>query len=271
MNPDWSKPGIHHGVAFEDYLALRAVSAHGLMQIERSPAHYRTSIETPHAPSAAQALGTLTHLCVLEPEEYRQRVRVAPAVDRRTKAGKETFAAFEAEVTAIPDAMIATAEQDTKARAMRESVMAQPFARALLADGAAEVTLLWDQDGTFCKARPDWLCSGHEVIVDLKTAADASEQAFAKACGNYRYHLQAAWYQDAVMRVGLGDRVFVFIAVEPEPPYAAGLYQIDDQALRVGRIRYERALETYRECVATNDWPGYAREIRTIELPKWAL
>lgn len=263
---------IINGLPFADYLKQDAISAHGLMQIERSPLHFRQSRLTPHAPTPAQALGTLTHLAVLEPDDYARRVRVAPECDRRTKAGKETAAAFDAECAEI-GAIVATAEQDALARAMREAVMAQPFARALLADGQAETTLQWtDADtGLACKARPDWLCAGHQVIVDLKTARDASEQAFAKACGNFAYHLQASWYQDAVRACGLGERDFVFLAVEPEPPYAVALYQLDDEALRVGRIRARQALERYAECLAADRWPGYAKEILTLSIPRWAL
>jgi len=73
---------------FSDYLALDAMSAHGLMQIERSPAHYRHAIDTPHAPTPAQALGTAAHMAILEPDHYEAHAHVAPNVDRRTKAGK---------------------------------------------------------------------------------------------------------------------------------------------------------------------------------------
>lgn len=261
---------VIYGLPFPEYIRLPAVSAHGLMLIERSPMHYRASIEAPRAPTAAQALGTLTHLAVLEWDEYQRSVRVAPEADRRTKAGKEALAAFESECEAN-SWTVATPEQDAKARAMREAVMAQPFARALFADGHAEVTLRWRIGGADCKARPDWLCAGHDVIVDLKTAIDASPAAFAKASGNFKYHLQAAWYTDAAEWVGLGARAFVFIAVEPEPPHGVGLYKLDDGAIHAGRVRYQRALETYLGCKRTGDWPGYARDIQTIELPRWAL
>lgn len=265
-------PEITHGIPFEDYLAIDAISAHGLMQIERSPSHFWHSRQTPRAPTPAQQLGTLTHLCVLEHDAYLATVRVAPDVDRRTKNGKEAAAAFESECAEI-GATVATPEQDAKARAMREAVMAQPFARALLDDGRAEVTMQWTDaaTGVNCKARADWVCAGHEVICDLKTAADASERAFAKACGQWSYHIQAAHYVDAALACGLGERAFVFVAVEPEPPHAVGLYQIDEEALCVGRIRRNRALETYCECLASDVWPGYATEILTLSLPKWAL
>lgn len=261
---------VEVGIPFADYLKIDACSAHGLMLIERSPAHYRASIEAPRAPTPAQALGTLAHLLILEPDREASEVAVAPAVDGRTKAGKEAKEAFARE---SEGKLIVTKDDMTKARAMRESVMAQPYARALLEDGQAESTLLWKdhETGLNCKARPDWLCGGHAVTVDLKTACDASPDGFAKASGQYTYHMQSGHYTDAAIACGLGERTFVFIVVETEPPYAVGLYQLDAEAIFVGRQRIRRALETYARCRESGEWPGYATEIKTLSLPKWAL
>ena len=186
--------GIHHDMPFDTYLSLPAVSSHGLMLIERSPAHYRASISTPRASTPAQQLGTLTHMAVLEWDRYQSSVVVAPDVDRRTKAGKEADAEFRAAVSENPDAVIATTEQDAKARTMREAVMGHPSARAMLEDGQAETTLLFELLGVNGKARPDWLPTGYPVIVDLKTAADARPSEFARASARYGYALQAAFY-----------------------------------------------------------------------------
>jgi hypothetical protein len=126
-------------------------------------------------------------------------------------------------------------------------------------------------DGIRCKARPDWVCDGHPVICDLKTARDASAHEFSRAAGNYQYHLQASWYSDAAQTCGLGERAFVFLAVEPDPPHGVALYQMDEEAMDAGRRRYERALAMYRECVETGIWPGYDTEIRPLRLAPWAL
>lgn len=265
-------PKAIHGLPFDEYLALDAMSAHGLMLVERSPLHFQHAKREPRAPSTAQALGTLTHMAVLEWDRYQSLVRVAPDVDRRTKLGKETAAAFEAECAEI-GAIVATVDQDQKACAMREAVMGQPFARALFESGSAEVTLSWidTETSVACKARPDWVCDEVAALVDLKTAADASEPAFAKASGSFKYHMQAAWYQDAAESCGLGERAFIFVAVEPDPPHGVGLYELDPEAIRVGRIRNRRALETYAECLASGEFSAYPREIQTLVLPKWAL
>lgn len=251
-----------------EYHALERISAHGLMLMARSPAHFRQSRMTPHAPTPAQHLGTMVHAAVLE---GRMPV-VEPEVNRRTNAGKAELEAFHASLP--PGALVATPDQAEKVAAMRAAIMAQPYAAALLFDGGhPEVSMLWTdaETGVECKARADWLCRFHDVIVDLKTAADASPEAFAKAAGNFKYHLQAAWYQDAARACDIGSKAFVFVVVEVEPPHAVALYVLDDEAIHSGRMRARHALARYAECLKSGEWPGFEPSIQTLSLPKWAL
>ncbi len=258
---------IIHALSFTDYLRLPYISAHGLMRIERSPAHYRASREQPHAPTPAQALGTLAHLMILEPERVVTEMVVAPDCDRRTKAGKADWEAFQSESAGK---LVVAKDQLALTLAMRESVMAQPYARALLAAGFAETTVIAELEGVTVKGRPDWLPHDLPVIVDLKTAVDASPKGFARAAANFAYHLQAALYTDLIHAM-TGQRCeFVFLVVENEPPHGVALYQLDADAIERGRVRYQQALETYQHCLDTDDWPGYATEIQALELPRWA-
>jgi hypothetical protein len=265
ISVDLDGPRVIHGLDFDEYRAIDAINASGLKLLERSPAHFQQARLEPHAPTAAQALGTLTHLAILEWDRYQALVRVAPDVDRRTKLGKETAAAFEAECAEI-GAIVATAEQDQKARAMRDRVMDQPFARALLADGAAEVTLLWQdpETGLDCKARLDWLCGGHEVIADIKTCSSASEWDFRQAARRYDYAIQSVHYSEGAMHSGLGERQFILIAIESDPPHGVQLFTFDEPTLHAARVRRERAMQRYLECVATGQWPAYPVEIAQI-------
>ena len=265
--------GLHYDLPFAEYLRLPRVSAHGLMQIERSPMHYRHAIDTPHDPTPAQALGTLAHMAILEPDRYERCVHVAPEVDRRTKAGKAADQEFRDALADDPDAVVASQSQHDLARGMADAVRAQPYAAALLEDGAAEVSMLATdpETGTPLKSRADWVCGAHQAIVDVKTAKDACDDAFSRAAGTYRYHLQAALYQDVAALCGLGERAFVFLVVESEPPHGVALYQLEDAAMHAGRVRYQRALERYRECQKTGEWPGYPREIQPLILPKWSM
>jgi len=258
---------IDYDISHSDYLALDKLSASGIKQLLRSPAHYREAIEHPTPASPQQLLGTLVHAAVLEPE--RTIMRVMPAVDGRTKAGKEAKAAFNAELPA--DCHAVDAETYDTVYRMRDAVLENRYANILLSDGKPEVSIFWDDNGIECKARIDWLCGGHEVLLDLKTAQDAGYEGFAKACGSFQYHAQDSWYRRGAAAVGLGNRAFIFLVIENKPPHAVALYQLDDQARQAGEARIIRAIDIYRQCKESGEWPGYEPEIQSLSLPKWAL
>jgi hypothetical protein len=154
---------------------------------------------------------------------------------------------------------------------MRDAVMAQPYARALLEAGQSEVTMRWTRAELDCKGRLDRLCESHPVVVDLKTAADAGADEFARAAGRYQYHHQAAFYQHGCEACGLGERPMVFIVVESEPPHGVALYQLDRDAIDAANYRIDRLLEQFAECRERDDWPAYPLEVQPLSLPTWSL
>ena len=260
---------IIENLDFSEYLSLDRLSSSGIKALLRSPEHYQYARTNPSTGTASQQLGTLLHMRILEPLKYAQSVRVAPQVDRRTKAGKEAYAAFQ---DSLEDHhVLATDEQDALVAAMAERVLGNKIARILLEDARKELTILWEEAGVPCKARFDALPNGHAVIVDLKTAQTADYEGFAKAAGNFQYHVQANFYEMAANRAGFGIRKMVFVVVENTPPHAVALYTIDSAATGAAGNRIYHALGVYLECQRTGKWPGYPNEIQELNLPKWAI
>jgi exodeoxyribonuclease VIII len=62
----------------------------------------------------------------------------------------------------------------------------------------------------------------------------------------------------------------LFIAVEKEPPFAVGLYNLDAESIEIGRQKNEQNLVRLQECIEANNYPAYSTEIQTISLPNWA-
>ena len=120
-------------------------------------------------PTAAMLFGTLVHSMVLEPESVDALYLASPRFDRRTKAGKEALAEFEAQAEGK-----VVVDMDTFQRAQRtaEAVLTHPTAGPLFKGGNAEITARWEQHGLPCKARVDYYQG--RSIVDLKTTQDAS-------------------------------------------------------------------------------------------------
>ena len=104
-------------------------------------------------------------------------------------------------------------------------------------------------------------------IYDLKTCEDASPHGFLSAVRKYRYNLQAYFYRHAV-EAAYKCRVlgFRFIAVEKEPPFCTAIYELGPELMTNAAFDFERALTAYKTCTASGEWPGYQKEITTIDL-----
>jgi hypothetical protein len=216
-------------------------------------------------------LGTALHTHVLELESWDERYITAPdGVDRRTKAGKELWAAFEAEAEGRTVISRTDLEQ---VQAMSRAVYRHPAAALLLGmEGIAESTHLWTDEATGleCKCRPDWLTSDGSIVVDVKTTEDASPAGFRKSISSWRYHVQAAWYLHGLEQAsGIRPEQFIFICVEKKAPHAVAVYAADAEMIEAGGRQALEDLMTLAECKQANRWPSYSERIETISLPGW--
>jgi len=256
------------------YHAHPAVSKSHLDLIARSPLHYWSRYLDPNRvtpePTPAMRLGTALHTHVLELDQWDQQIAVAPQCDRRTKAGKEAFASFEADAAGKT---VITADDAEVVMAMGRSIMRHPGAAMLLGlPGKAETTHMWT-DATYgvdCKCRPDYLTDDGSIMVDLKTTRDASPRGFRRSIADYRYHCQAGWYLNGVEQAtGKRPDQFIFICVETTAPYACAVYAADAEMIERG---YQRAMEDLGKlavCKAADNWPSYSDQIEPIGLPGW--
>jgi len=257
-----------------DYHAHPAVSKSHLDLIARSPLHYWARYVDPARvipePTPQMRLGTALHTHVLELSRWDAEIAVAPQCDRRTKAGKDAFASFEA---SSAGKTVITADDAEVVMQMGRSIMRHPGAAMLLGmAGKAETTHMWT-DATYgleCKCRPDWLTDDGSIVVDLKTTRDASPRGFRHSITSFRYHVQAGWYLHGVEQsTGKRPDQFIFICVETTPPYAVAVYAADAEMIERG---YQQAMDDLGKlavCKAADNWPSYSDQIEPISLPAW--
>lgn len=253
-----------------EYHAHPAISKSGLDLIDRSPSHYIAGKSEPRKETPALTYGRRCHTAILESDAFDSRYAVAPSgIDRKTKIGKEAWEAFTAETAGRE---IITAEDLEKLAYIRASIIAHPVAEELLdpGSGRSEVSVFSEMSGVAVKCRPDWL-RDDGIVVDLKTTENAGPGAFSKSCASYRYHVQSAFYADILSSVGIEPKAFVFVAVEKQAPYAVGVYELDAESIELGRIAYQRNIETYAACLKSGRWPAYSDGIETLSLPRWAF
>jgi hypothetical protein len=263
------KPGLFHDMPASTYHEIEALSSSGAKKMIRSAAHYKLMRDTPSVPSAQMQFGTVVHAGVLEPDTFDQVVAISPDCDKRTVAGKATWANFYSENAGR---IILTAADHDRARRCIDAVNAHPAAAKLLDGAKREVSLFWNDAryGCPCKSRFD--IYSHGGIADLKTCQDGSSEGFGKTIAQYLYHMAAAFYVDAAEHVlNESPRFFCFVVVEVEPPFAVAVYRLPTNAILAGAHLVAKAMERYAEALATGQWRGYPITIDDIQLPGWAL
>lgn len=238
-----------------------------------SPLHYwhkyLSPDREPNEPTPAMILGSAAHAIILEPDLFAAEYVPNPGIDRRSKAGKDEYAAFQAEHAGK---IILSDEDYQTCLHIRDAVYRDPVARGLLTGGTAEQSFygIDEETGELIKCRTDYRHNEGRYVVDVKTTEDASPAGFGKSSANFRYPHQVAWYDD-VQDAALGHhpQYWVFLAVEKKPPYALGLYFPEPEQIAKAREANRRALRTIAECKRHNEWPGYSAEVKPLKLPGW--
>ena len=228
--------------------------------------HHPKDDDTP-----AKEIGTAYHMLVLENPRFHTTYDALPeGVSLSTKAGKDAR-----------DAIVAAGKTPLKfevwetLRAMKLAIDAHPFVGPLFNRiGMSEVSLFWKDPASevICRARPDFLPAESRLIVDLKSALDASPEALSKQMSQYGYNVEAALYTEGAYACGIRDTdaAFVFVAQQKDPPYIITAWTPDDDAMKLGRRQVQKARALYADCLRTNTWPPYVTEVAQIGLPAWA-
>jgi hypothetical protein len=242
----------------DEYDALPRVNLSSLKLFGKSAAHYKHTIEHGRKDTTALRLGRAVHAAVLEPEKF--------AVEYTRWTGRRYGSAWEKFREAVTGEILTADEHDLCA-ALASAVRGDEHAAPYVDGGLPEVTALWETGAFQCRARLDYLKT--DAIVDLKTARDASPGEFERASWRYGYHVQAAWYVDAVRACTERDLPFAIVAVEKEPPYLVQVYEVPEHVLDLGRAEYRGWLERLDYCRRENVWPGYASGPLQLGVPAW--
>lgn len=258
---NWIKGGTK--MTEKEYNQLPAVRRSDLLLLRKSPMHleYSKTIDAECAqPTPAQIFGSACHKYVLEMEDFDKEYAVAPLVDKRTKAGKEEWAAFVAE---NEGKTVISREDYDQIFAMKIQLMKSDKVLDLL-HGEHEKTYVWKdaETGEECKIRLDCLTKweGRPVIVDYKTVSSCEDGVFERECRRYGYKIQAGMYTEglAVATDFMTDAGFMFICQEKTPPYAVRVYQCDPGFIEQGNRQFHELLRYYHQCRESGEWPGYA-------------
>ena len=113
------------------------------------------------------------------------------------------------------------------------------------------------------------------VIVDWKTCSNAHPGALPTQMYTYGYHIQAAFYIDAIRSTKNTPVDFYFVFVEKEAPFGVSVVKCssdeNDWFLKIGRQQYLKAAQLWYDCHKNKKWPGYGYGPIKATLPGWAI
>ena len=248
----------------KEYRDHEGISKSQLFKIAKSPYHFKYSMENPQEDTKALLFGRAAHKYILEKEDFFNEFVIMPNIDRRTSAGKETYAKFLLESEGKD---VISADEYEVIQKMDSAIEAVPLARALLC-GEHEKSFFWTDEvtGEKCKCRPDCLTEydGVKLITDYKTTDSCADGAFERSCRKYGYKLQAGMYTEGLFQNTFEQYGFAFVAQEKSAPYAVRVYICTPEYVNQGYDQFRELIGIYHECKLSDNWYGYEGPFNTV-------
>lgn len=258
----------------------KGFSYSAMKHLMRAPAVYRRIyiLENWPEPSAAMLLGSAVDCLVFEPRRWDALFAVGEDRNRKSNADKAWWAQFDDD---NKGKMVLKHAQFETAKHCAREVLEHPAMADALAHPQKIVQphLHWTEDehGVRMQGIPDLVTAGGRVILDLKTARDASWAGIRRAIEDLKYDVQAAIYLDGVAHnicpaIGIEapPEKYLICAVETTPPHLCAVHEIEPESIMAGNKAYKHAAWLFKTCVQRNWWPGLSKEVRYVGLRPWA-
>lgn len=276
-----SVPGIYRNVPMDVYQGQccigPSISSGGVRTIDsKNPKiFYRDWSGNPNRKEKKEVahfgFGRAVHHLAAGETAFAEQFRVRPTEwdSWRTGDAKKWRAAQE-----LAKFTVLTPEDVEAIRGVAASLNEHPTIMAGILQGLIEHSIFWKdwKTGVWLKARPDVIPVDSAMIVDLKTAADASAISCRRSIADFGYHIQMAMI-DAGLQATANFRAdaFVDLFVEKDDPWCINHKPISAFAMQRGHQQLRRGVDGFAWCLKNDQWPGYDDDEVEAELPKWYL
>jgi hypothetical protein len=198
---------------------------------------------------------------------------VIDAPDFRTNLAKD------ARDSAIALGRIPVLKHQIEAKAEIAEILREKLAAyGYMFQGDSEVAIEWKDDDAgepvLCRSMLDHVYINDGRIYDVKKVASANPKDIARSFYDWGYDIQFAAYTRALaaLRPELEGRIdFTFLFMEIEPPYSVVPVRPDGAFREIGKLRWERSLRLWVECMRADRWPGYSSGVVTLEAPQYLV
>jgi hypothetical protein len=140
----------------------------------------------------------------------------------------------------------------------------------------SEVVGIWeDRGGALCRFMADNIDERNLTVRDLKTTGRGmSDRQLMSTGTNLGYDLSAGFYirgLEAIDPSTAGRWKWEWIFIEDEEPFEVRIVRADAVWLEIGDRKAATAIEKWRVCMRSGDWPGYPPSVTTLEYPAYEL
>jgi exodeoxyribonuclease VIII len=265
------------GMDIGEYHDHPAIGASSLKYFLKCPEAYRYEMLDPERAEERKEekmhfiIGTAFHTLCLEPKLFEQRFHIIGDELRKD----ERTAAYKQEIALANGREILKAKEISDVKKMAKAVGRNTEAMAYLKKpGIIEASLFWTDPltGLECRARPDLILPDDDIIINFKSAADASEEAFSKQVWNLGYDIGVDHYAEGYYHVfGRSLKSYIYIVAEKSAPFLTAVYPASEATQIAGQIRRRKLMDTLSHCLKNNYWPGLNDgKAKPINIPGWA-
>lgn len=254
-----------------------SISSSGLKLLhQRSPRHYWwQSPLNPERPEPETrrhfSIGKAVHDRLLLGDRFPAFYHILPEGFSRSKSKAMADEIAEADAALEAGKVLLSVDDAVTVNAAVKAVRADKLLARAFERGEAETTIAWQDapTGAWLRARPDCMTPDRAIVLDIKTAADASPAAMQRAIRSYGYLQSAALYLDGIEAVtGERPKAFWIVAIEKDAPYAVATYPLDPEDIARAAFHLNRpAIDTFARCLEADDWPAYP--MQTLGMSPW--
>ena len=220
--------------------------------------------DSPKTPATQDRLdrGTLAHLMVLQPELLMDRV----AVWRGGRRASNEWHQFEEENS---DKLIIQAkdyaEVATAANVMRSLAPVADLLRGTVAEVAmlGSIPAHTATGHIATKGQVDAVNVATRTIVDLKTTeAGVDRRSVERTIRQFHYREKMAMYRSLIADAAERDSWQCYnVFMSLTPPYGVVVVKFTGMSLEWGESRMLSAIRSVDQCLHSNEWPLYCREL----------
>jgi len=226
---------------------ISSISKSGLDLVHKAPIfykHFRLDAKD-FTSTKPLIIGQASHMYLLEKDDFFLNYSVS---DRKTSEGNINMEDFK------------HMENQSKI------IHSIPEFASIFKNGITEKTYKSRdlETGAAIKCRVDLIDESRGIIIDPKFVEDASPRGFKHSAYKYRYHVQDVFYKRILQQNGIKINHFIFLAIEKKPPYAYGLYVINEEMHQYAELEINEDLSVYVECMRTGVWNSYTSKVMEL-------